>query len=371
MSQHNHDNKVKEIFPALLSDSDVMNGVGAVFFVRKDKKIGKIFLRQGNVYGVDNPNVKLDLPARLTTSKYASEEDIATIRKSRQTVEKLIETVTTKQYVKPNDMTNILKENFLGSVDELYTWEDVNIEWRAGEQHTGVTVPQVALSRLVDISMNRYQHVIGQVQQWEFDTIDELFNAPYFIIGDVNPDDSSFDPINKVILTADKNKNIINVAKEAGVPPFVIIQSLIALEKNKLITYDENVANNSTVALETVEVTSNETDTSTEIREDILSGKHTASEKKGTTQMTYPSTTSNNFDVINLVTQLKDGLHKQQSEISASNKRIVDYSQEISGLQAQIASLQVKSEAEKAVQKDLQAQYDYARKTIKDLGIND
>jgi len=371
VSQHNYDNIVREVFPALLSDSDVMNGVGSVHFVQKDKKnVAKLFLRQGNVYGVENPNVKLDLAARLTTSKMASAENIATIRKSRQSIDKVVENALAKQYVKQADMTNLLKEHFLGAIDDLYAWEEVNVEWHSNEQYNDITVPQVSLSRLIDIASNRYQHVVGQAQEWNFNTVGELLTSEYFITGEVNANDKNYEPLNKVILTATDKPNILSVAKEAGVPPFVIIQSLIALEKNKLVSYSEETLKTEPAVLETIEDTPAEEVVTVE-NNPALAGKHLASEKKGTTQMTYPSSTPNNFDVVTLVKQLKEGLEKQQTEIAASDKRLLDYNQEISSLQAQIASLQVRAEAEEAAKKDLRTHHTYALQQIKELGLDE
>lgn len=386
----NYDNSAKEAFAALLTDSDVVNGTGAASFIKKNGKPGQLFMRQGNVYGADNPNMKFDLATRLLASRMITPDAAAYIRKSRLSHEKLCDSLIQKEYAKQNDLLTVTKEFFLGVVDSLYAWDNINIEWKEDEPFDGVTVPQVNLQKLIDLAENRQAHMVTNAQRWGFSNVGQMMKATYYVKGNIAKNDDSYDAINRLILTEsdEKNRNVEALSKNTAVQPFVLIQTLIALENNGLVTFVKPpVSPPSTIETPQLAIQDTPAAEPTQIPDEKkLPNLTTAAPAtpakpfpakrdephKGTAQMTLPTANTTTFDIIDLVEKLKDGLNSQGEAIEKSettllgyNQRIQKLQQEIARIQAEVSHVEMQAEVENGLLTDLKNQRAHALETLK------
>lgn len=161
---------VANVLPSLLSDSEVMNGMGSIAFTQTDGNIGRIFLKQGNIYAVDNLNYEHNLWVQLKFEEYLNHGNLRSLIRSNKSQRDSLYKLLRKTRQKNDAAVAVLKEHLLGSLDDIYQWKQVQVEWRAGEQfeYESASIPDLPLSRLITITVNRANYKYEKYQDWGF-----------------------------------------------------------------------------------------------------------------------------------------------------------------------------------------------------------
>jgi hypothetical protein len=159
MGRNDFKNSVQQSLTNMLADSEVGSGTGVAKFIRSDKKtIGKLYLKQGKAYAIEVTNYPIGLLRRVLSSEFIAaehREQILNRFQKEQSSPEIIDYLLTYQLMPERELTNFVKDQFLGAVDELFSWENVNAEWRNGEETEAFTVPFVEPSKLQELANNR------------------------------------------------------------------------------------------------------------------------------------------------------------------------------------------------------------------------
>lgn len=220
-----------------------MNGVGALSFTKADGKTGKIFLRQGNVYAVDNLEYESHLWNELRFEELLSHSNIRPLIRSNKSQRDSLYKILRKNRSKYDneDIINVLKEYVLGALDDIYMWDQVQVEWRVGDKfpYEAGHIPDLPLSRLMTIVVNRTYYKFQRYETWGFKN-DEQFSYGQVAVDLSSAKKSHYSPktgLENLILSAQKFV-IKELSEGSGYSLFTVITALDELSENYEITIE-------------------------------------------------------------------------------------------------------------------------------------
>lgn len=220
-----------------------MNGIGALSFTKADGKNGKIFLRQGNVYAVDNLEYESHLWNELRFEELLSHSNIRPLIRSNKSQRDSLYKILRKNRNKQDNenIINVLKEYVLGALDDIYMWDQVQVEWRVGDKfpYEAGHIPDLPLSRLMTIVVNRTYYKFQRYETWGFKN-DEQFAYGQVAIDLGSAKKSHYAPktgLEGLILEA-KKFVIKELSEGSGYSLFTIIAALDELSENYEITIE-------------------------------------------------------------------------------------------------------------------------------------
>jgi hypothetical protein len=226
---------VSKVLPSLLSDSEVMNGVGSLSFTQKNKTVGKIYLNKGSIYAIDHVSYEHNLWHQLRFEEVLQHSNLRSLIRSnhtqRDSLYKLLKKVRSR---KEDQVLFALKEYLLGAIDDLYQWKQVQVDWTNDDHYAyeaGV-IPELALDRLVSIIATRESYKYEKYDAWGFK------NDEQFIYGTVSISSPKTKPkyeakskLEEIILTAG-TFIIKNIYESTGYSLFSLASTLDSLEEH-------------------------------------------------------------------------------------------------------------------------------------------
>jgi hypothetical protein len=230
----NTQHSAAELLPQLLNDEGVLNGEGSIAFTKPDRTTARIFLRQGNIYAVDNLEYENNLWSELKFEEHITHGNLRALirahKSQRDSLYKLLKR-TRNKLKNEGSLVATLEEYVLGAVDDIYSWESVKVEWRMGDTfaYDGADVTEFPLSHLLTLCVNRSLFKFNKYEEWGFK------NDEQFMFGDVRleGDIGNLEPnthLEETILLA--RKFVINgLIDNTGFSTFSVASALDDLSK--------------------------------------------------------------------------------------------------------------------------------------------
>jgi hypothetical protein len=229
----NTQHSAAELLPELLNDEGVLNGEGSIAFTRPDKTTARIFLSQGNIYAVDNLEYENNLWSELRFEEHITHGNLRALirahKSQRDSLYKLLK--RTRNKIKNQDNLVIsLQEYVLGAIDNIYSWESVQVEWRMGDtfQYDAANVPPFHLTHLLTLCVNRSLFKFKKYEEWGFKNDDQFLYGNVLIESAGEVESTSL--LEETILFA-KKFVIKGLIENTGYSIFTIASALDDLSK--------------------------------------------------------------------------------------------------------------------------------------------
>jgi len=137
MGRRDFQSTVADALPRVIKEQAKFS-VGSIKFTKKDKKtIGKVYLRAGAIYGIELTTYSPSIVSRIVTNEYISEKNRSQVINKYESNLKdtsVVEFVLKYQIFPEKPLMSYIKDYFFDAFDELYQWEEVNVEWRPNEE---------------------------------------------------------------------------------------------------------------------------------------------------------------------------------------------------------------------------------------------
>lgn len=186
----NTQHSAAELLPELLNDEGVLNGEGSIAFTKPDKTTARIFLKQGNIYAVDNLEYENNLWSGLRFEEHITHGNLKALirahKSQRDSLYKLLKRTRSKLKNEDNLIIS-LQEYVLGAIDDIYSWESVKIEWRMGDifHYDAADVPPFHLTHMLTLCVNRSLFKFKKYEEWGFKNDSQFFYGNVLLDGDV------------------------------------------------------------------------------------------------------------------------------------------------------------------------------------------
>lgn len=229
-----------ELLPELLNDPEVLNGEGSIAFTKPDRTTARLFLREGNIYAVDNLTYEARLWNELKFEKHISHSNLTALirahKSQRESLYKLLKKTRTKLKSDAN-LVIALQEYTLGAIDDIYSWESAKIEWRMGDtfQYDAAEVPPFPLPHLLTLCVNRSLFKFNKYEEWGFKN-DDQFLYGNVLIEDADTVKTNSDLEETIILA--KKFVIKGLVGNTGYSLFTIASALDDLSKRAIINIE-------------------------------------------------------------------------------------------------------------------------------------
>lgn len=172
MGRRDFQSTVVDTLPKIIQEN-AKTGVGSIRFFKKDKKtVGKLYLRGGAIYAIELSTYNPSVVNRIATNEYISEsarEQVLDKFKDDATDFNVVNFVLTRQLFPEKPLLGYIKDYFLDAFDDLYTWDEVNVEWRTNDTPSPLvpTVPNVSPEDLIEKTLLRRSFLENNVaQEW-------------------------------------------------------------------------------------------------------------------------------------------------------------------------------------------------------------
>jgi len=229
MGRNDFKNSVLDSLNELLSDPEIGSGTGAIQFTRQDKKTqGKLYLKQGKAYAINITNYETGLLRRILTSGLVNEEHSNQILSKFATDQEnplVVDYVLTYQMMPEQPLTGFIKDYFLGAFDELSSWTNVNVSWKANEDTEDFNVPFVEPSKLLTLAANRKAYLEGIANSFTLEE-SKINDLKFKFIGTTAGENI----IEKNLISSGAGEfTVSDAARQFGLSPFIVKQALFGL----------------------------------------------------------------------------------------------------------------------------------------------
>lgn len=215
-----YSSNVADVLPKLFEEK-AKNSTGAIVFTRKDENQGRIFFRNGLVYGADSTTCHPSIVYRIAYHPSVSEENrkkILGVYGSAPKEYRVLDYVTVKSLIPQRLIMVFLKEYFLDTVAEMFTWQNVEAVWRENEEPVLPTIPNTMPSDLLDKVQKYHTLLLKLSEVWET-TPDGLYHLSFY----ANPDVKD---VNEDSLNSNNEVSVFNKSKEGSHTVMEAIDSL-------------------------------------------------------------------------------------------------------------------------------------------------
>ena len=225
-----------------MNDGAVLNGEGSIAFTKPDRTTTRIFLRQGSIYAVDNLEYENRLWSQLRFEKHITHSNLrALIRAHKSQRESLYKLLRKARNKLKNDENLVLtlQEYALGAIDDIYSWEDVSIEWRMGDTflYDAANIPEFPLSHLLTLCANRSLFKYKKYDEWGFKNDDQFLYGNVLIGNNDNGSVKSESALEEAILLSQKFV-IKGLIENTGYSIFTVTSALDDLAKRISVTVE-------------------------------------------------------------------------------------------------------------------------------------
>lgn len=237
----NTQHSAAELLPQLLNDEGILNGEGSIAFTKPDRTTARIFLRQGNIYAVDNLEYENNLWSELRFEEHITHGNLRALiranKSQRDSLYKLLKRTRTKLKNESNLVIS-LQEYILGAIDNIYSWDSVTVEWRMGDvfHYDAADVPPFPLAHLLTLCVNRSLFKFNKYEEWGFKNDDQFLFGNVLIEGTLdNKEPGSH--LEETILAA-KKFVIHGLIENTGFSIFTVASALDDLSKQIKVTIE-------------------------------------------------------------------------------------------------------------------------------------
>lgn len=243
------------ILPSLLLDEGVLSGEGAIVFTKSDKTVGRIFLKQGHVYAVDNVEYEGNLWAELKFEDQITHGNLRALIRSHKSQRDSLYRLLKKTRSRLKNDTNMvitLQEYVLGAIDHMYAWDNVKVEWRMGDKfnYDCANVPEFPLSHMLTLCVNRSLYKFNKYAEWGFKN-DYQFSFGNILVNDENDDFKPKSSLEEAIFLS-KKFIIKGLVEATGYSFFTVISSLDDLKERLSVSIENPSGRQQPVGVPTV-----------------------------------------------------------------------------------------------------------------------
>lgn len=170
MGRRDFQSTVVDALPKVI-EQEAKNSIGSIKFSRKDKKtIGKLYVRGGLIYAIELNNYTPNVVNRIATNEYVSDsarqQILDRFGKDPKNFD-VVKFVLTAQLFPEKPLMGYIKDYFLDAFDELYSWDEVNVEWRLNDEPSIPTVPNVSPDDLLEKARLRREYLETKISpEW-------------------------------------------------------------------------------------------------------------------------------------------------------------------------------------------------------------
>lgn len=218
-----------ELLPQFLNDEGILNGEGSIAVIKPDKTTARIFLRQGQVYAVDNLEYEHHLWTGLSFEELISHGNLKSLirahKSQRDSLYKLLKR-TRNKLKDETELASSLEEYVLGAIDDIYSWDSVKVEWRMGDDfgYDSAEVTPFSLQRMIALCVNRSIFKLKKYEEWGFKN-DDQFKYGDVRLGKVDNSVAPSSQLEETILLAGKFI-IKGLVSNTGFSLYTIISAL-------------------------------------------------------------------------------------------------------------------------------------------------
>lgn len=237
----NTQHSAAELLPELLNDEGVLNGEGSIAFTKPDKTTARIFLRQGNIYAVDNIEYENNLWSELRFEEHITHGNLRALirahKSQRDSLYKLLKRTRNKLKNEENLVIS-LQEYVLGAIDDIYSWGSVKIEWRMGDtfQYDAANVTPFHITHMLTLCVNRSLFKFKKYEEWGFKNDDQFFYGNVILEGDSDKVQST-SLLEETILTV-KKFVVKGIIENTGYSLFTVASALDDLSKQLTVSIE-------------------------------------------------------------------------------------------------------------------------------------
>lgn len=235
MGRRDFQNTVAEVLPNIIKN-EAKSGIGALRFTKKGRKAeAKLYFRGGAVYAIELSTYKPNIVNRLITNEHIKDnarEQVLQRFGNSPTNWAVVPFVLTGQLFPEKPLLGYIKDYFLDAFDELYSWTDVNAEFRTNEEPSIPTVPNADPTDLIERAIARKRFLeteVAQVWNSNLSQIDVLPFRKTTIYDDGNYTTAL------LLSVADGKRTIGEVAEYLGMSRFNVKKDLFELWKIGII----------------------------------------------------------------------------------------------------------------------------------------
>lgn len=235
----NTQHSAAELLPQLLNDEGVLNGEGSIAFTKPDRTTARIFLRQGNIYAVDNLEYENNLWSELRFEEHITHGNLRALirahKSQRDSLYKLLRRTRNKLKNQDNLLVS-LQEYVLGAIDDIYSWDSVKIEWRMGDvfPYDGADVTPFPLAHLLTLCVNRSLFKFNKYEEWGFKNDDQFLFGNVLLESDDMDKLKASSHLEETILFA-KKFVIKGLIENTGFSIFTVASALDDLSKRATV----------------------------------------------------------------------------------------------------------------------------------------
>jgi hypothetical protein len=222
MGRRDFQSTVADALPVIIQEN-AKEGIGSVKFTKRDKQhVGKIYFRNGSIYAVEVSTYAPSIVNRIATNEYITESARAQVlQKFENDVTNLdvVKYVLTYQLFPEKPLVSYIKDYFLDALDILYSWTEVNAEWRNNDEPSVPTVPNANPNELISKINKRQEYLQNEIGfNWGVQE-DKLGNVHFVRNESVGSEVNDY--IQNIILSlGDGNWSIEGIATYLGLSHF-------------------------------------------------------------------------------------------------------------------------------------------------------
>lgn len=135
-----------------LIEANGQDGFGYVNVTTKDKKNGHIYVRYGTIVAILNNNYKTNILVRVTSLEDMNDRSREMLRQRFVNDEgniNMVEAALDQQMASSNELSKIMKENFIDSFYDMWKWGPAVLEWVQNKEPNVPTVPAIQPTDLI------------------------------------------------------------------------------------------------------------------------------------------------------------------------------------------------------------------------------
>lgn len=222
MGRRDFQSTVADALPVIIQEN-AKEGIGSVKFTKRDKQhVGKIYFRNGSIYAVEVSTYAPSIVNRIATNEYITESARAQVlQKFENDVTNLevVKYVLTYQLFPEKPLVSYIKDYFLDALDILYSWTEVNAEWRNNDEPSVPTVPNANPNELIS-KINKRQEYLQNEVGFNWGVQEDKLGSVHFVRNE-SVENEVNDYIQNIILSlGDGNWSIEGIATYLGLSHF-------------------------------------------------------------------------------------------------------------------------------------------------------
>jgi hypothetical protein len=222
--------KMADALERAFSSQEVLKGTGSLSFVRSDRRgSATIYLTKGKVEAIEASGYASHLLQRVTSLQLLSPENHERVitRFAKQPNSLLVANFMRElMMIEESELIKLIKEHFLGALDEILTWEISNFTWKTESAQLDLTMPLVSPDNLLKVGLQRQRYLqetadgygvsVAQLSELTFRQVAELEEPSE----DETEPDINQQTMRLILSVGTGEYNILDLQSRFGLPVF-------------------------------------------------------------------------------------------------------------------------------------------------------